>query len=311
MNKITCILTIALLLLISKAEAQCLSAMNPVGGAENLLALEKNALRAIVFYKGGASHDYYNGSAKSDFNLIDKAAYNYLSTTLGYGLSPKFTLEFETGFFINKTQFYNTVPEIKLSGSGFSNLNFLLKYNFYSDLVNRIYFSSAAGIKIPASQKYKSVNHVELPYQLQPSQGAFGFILNSSFVKENSAHGMRYFVTNRVEINGVNQKSYIPGTSIFTGFYVSKHLMFQWLKGDWTAIFQLRNEIRLKDKYRGKLNQSTGSCLFFVAPQINYVVNEKWNISTIVDLPVYQYFNGTQLGGGIGFSAVLSRTFSL
>ncbi|MCF8357573.1 MAG: hypothetical protein K9H26_02355 [Prolixibacteraceae bacterium] len=210
---------------------------------------------------------------------------------------------------------YATTPcvegDIELTGWGLSNLNFLLKYNFYSDLVKRVYFSSAAGIKVPASRKYQSVNYVELPYQLQPSQGAFGFILNSSFVKENSGQGIRYFITNRVELNGANQKNYIPGASIFTAFYVSKHLMFPWLKGDWTVILQLRNEIRLKDTDRSELNHSTGSCLFFAVPQINYVLNEKWNISAMVDLPVYQYFNGTQLGSGIGFSAVLSRTFRL
>lgn len=311
LNKFLFILTVALLFNAYKANAQCLSAMNPVGGAENLLALEKNSLRAIAFYKGGISPDYYSGNTKSDYNFIDKANYNYLSAILGYGLSTKFTFEFETGFFINKTQFYNTDPNIILTGWGFSNLNFLLKYNFFSDLINRIYLSGAAGLKVPASRKFQEVDYVELPYQLQPSQGAFGLIFNSSFVKENSAQGMRYFVTNRVEINFANQKNYIPGASVFTALYVSKHLMYPWLKGDWTVILQLRNEIRLKDNDRGEINNSTGSCLFLAVPQINYVIDEKWNISAMVDLPVYQYFNGTQLGSGISFSAVLSRTFRL
>lgn len=311
MNKFAFITTILVLLFAVTAQAQCLSSMNPVGGAENLLSLEENALRTIVFYKGGSSNKYYSGNSLSDYNLIDRANYNFISVLLGYGLSQKLTFEFEAGYFINKTQHYNTMPKMKLRGYGFSNLNFLLKYNFYANLVDRVYFSSAAGIKIPASREYRSINHVELPYQLQASQGSFGLIVNSSFVKENSEQGLRYFATNRVEVNGSNQKDYIPGASVFTAFYVSKHLMFPRLKGDWTVILQLRNEFRFKDTDTGNKNQSTGSCLFFAVPQINYVFNEKWNLSAMLDVPVYQYFNDTQLASALNVSLVLSRTFSL
>ena len=311
MNKSAFITTILVLLFALTAQAQCLSSMNPVGGAENLLSLEKNALRTIVFYKGGGSNKYYSGNSLSDYKLIDRANYNFVSAMLGYGLSPKLTLEFETGYFINKTQHYNTMPKMQLRGYGFSNLNFLLKYNFYANLVDRVYFSSAAGVKIPASRKYQSVNHVELPYQLQASQGSFGLIVNSSFVKENSSQGLRYFATNRVELNGSNQRDYIPGASVFTAIYVSKHLMFPWLKGDWTVILQLRNELRFRDVDAGNKNNSTGSCLFFAVPQINYVFNEKWNLSVMTDVPVYQYFNGTQLASAVNVSLVLSRTFNL
>lgn len=285
--------------------------MNPVGGAENLLALQKNSLRTIVFYKGGISNHYFTGSDKSDYNQIDRANYNFLSLTLGYGLSQKFTFELETGYYLNKTQVYNTTPEISLTGRGLSNLNFLLKCNFYADLFQRIYFSGAAGVKVPASRNYQSVNNVELPYQLQPSQGSYGLIVKSSFVKENSARGLRYFVTNRVEVNGENPYQYKPGSSVFTSLYVSKHLMFPWLKGDWTVILQLRNELRFKDVFNGETNHSTGSCLVFAVPQINYVLNEKWNISAMADLPVYRYFNGVQLASALNISLVLSRTFRL
>lgn len=310
LNKILFILAVCILF-ITEAKAQCLSAMNPVGGAENLLSLEKNSLRSIVFYKGGISNAYFSGSKKSDYNQIDRANYNFLSLTLGYGLSQKITFELETGYFINKTQVYNTTPEISLTGRGFSNFNLLLKYNLYADLSKRIYFSGAAGLKMPASRNYQSVDNVELPYQLQPSQGSYGLIVKSSFVKENSLRGLRYFVTNRVEINGENPYRYKPGSSVFTSLYVSKHLMFPWLKGDWTVILQLRNELRFKDVFKGETNQSTGSCLFFAVPQVNYVINEKWNISAMADLPVYRYFNGTQLASALNVSLVLSRTFGL
>jgi hypothetical protein len=68
--------------------------------------------------------------------------------------------------------------------------------------------------------------------------------------------------------------------------------MFPWLKSDWTTIIQLRNEIRTPDRIEGKVKPSSGSVLFFIVPQVNYVLLEKWYLSVMVDLPVYQYFVG-------------------
>jgi len=87
--------------------------------------------------------------------------------------------------------------------------------------------------------------------------------------------------------------------------------MFSWLKGDWTAIVQLRNELRAPDKLADEIKASSGSTLFFVSPQINYVAKGDWYISGMVDLPVYQNFKGTQLAAGTGLTLIVSKTFIL
>jgi hypothetical protein len=288
--------------------AQCLSSVNPVGGTNNLLVLEKNSFRFISFYKFGQSKRYYKGSNPSDFLYINDANYNYLSAIIGYGFNSKFTMEMEAGYFLNKT--YNYVhsqnPHI---GKGFSNIVILGKHSIYSDHTKRFYITGAAGPKIPFSREYQYVNNIELPVEVQPTIGAYGMVISTSFVKENSATGMRFFLTNRMEINAPNKKDYKLGSSLYNSFYVSKHLMA--IKGDWTAIMQVRNEIRGTDRIGGDKKESSGSNLFYLAPQINYVLKEEWYISAMVDIPVYQYFNGTQLGASTGFTVILSKTFSL
>jgi len=291
--------------------AQCLSSVSPVGGTENLLVLEKKSLRIITFYKYGEGKQYFEKDRHSDFDLIRKAYYNYLSGIIGYGISPKLTLETEFGYFINKSQIYATQPEYTLTGRGFTNLIATAKYNLYTNHMDRIYYSAAAGIKIPFSRTPQQVNNVELPVEVQPTIGAYGFVFSSYFVKENSEKALRLFITNRVETNLPNPDDYLLGTAIFTSFYVSKHLMFQWLKGDWTTILQLRNEIRTHDKISGRIKESSGGFIILLAPQLNYVVKEKWYLSAMVDVPVYQYFNGTQLGAGIGLTFSVSRSFNL
>lgn len=293
------------------ADAQCLSSVNPVGGTENLLVLEKNALRIISFYKYGQGKHYFEKDSRSDFSLIRKAQYNYLSGIIGYGLSHRITLETEFGYYINKSQHYATEPEYTLTGRGLTNLVVSSKVNLYTNHIKRVYFSAAGGVKIPFSRTPQEVDHVELPVEVQPTIGAYGFVFSSYFVKENSERALRFFITNRVETNLRNPEDYHLGTAVFTSFFVSKHLMFQWLKGDWTTILQFRNEIRTHDHIGDRLKESSGGAIFLVAPQINYVVQEKWYLSAMADIPVYQYFNGTQLGAGIGATLSLSRTFSL
>ena len=51
---------------------------------------------------------------------------------------------------------------------------------------------------------------------------------------------------------------------------------------------------------------------FECAPsQINYVIKEKWNISLMLDLPLYQNFRGTQLASNYGLSLNFARDFNL
>ncbi len=292
-------------------KAQCLSSVNPVGGTNNLLVLEKNSLRIISFYKYGQGKQYYEGNSVSDFDLIKKAYYNYLSASVGYGLSWKTTIELETGYFFNKTQIYNLENDYRLSGHGLSNFIFSLKHSLYSNPFKRIYITGAAGAKIPASRSLQWDNNVKLPAEVQPTIGAFGAVFTSSFVKENSETSMRYFLTNRVELNAPNKESYNPGTSVYTSLYLSRHLKARWLKDNWTAIIQLRNEIRGTDQIDGRDKESSGSTLFFVAPQLNYVLKNNWYLSAMIDIPVYQHFNGTQLGAGTGVTFILSRTLRL
>lgn len=292
------------------AKAQCLSSVNPVGGTDNLLVLEKNSLRMISFYKFGQGNQYYEGTQRSDFHLINRAFYNYLSAIVGFGLTNKLTLEVETGYFINKTQHYNLTPAYSLTGKGFSNAVIVARHSLLTDHFNRFYITGSVGAKIPFSRQLQwSENNVKLPVEVQPTIGAFGAVIGASFVKEQSGTGMRYFFTNRVETHAPNLEDYRLGTSVYNSLYISKHLRQSVFKDNWTAILQMRSELRTADKVEGRVKESSGSTLLFIVPQLNYVLKEEWYLSGMVDIPIYQHFKGTQLGAGVGFSFIVSRTF--
>ena len=291
--------------------SQCLSSVNPVGGTSNLMVLQSKTIRTITFYKFNYGDQYYQENQPSDFDLINCAFYNYIGTILGYGITSRLTLETEAGYFINKTQQYNIEPAQKRRGYGFSNVIVSARYGIYGNNHRRLYFSASAGVKIPCSGSYQVVDGVELSEELQPTIGSCGLVFQSFLVKENSLRGLRYFLTNRLETNRANGKEFKPGTSFFTSVYISKHLMFQWLKGDWTTILQIRNEIRDKNKRESVPVEASGGILFFLSPQINFSIHETWNISLMGDIPVYHYLHGIQLGTKYGMTLSLSRDFIL
>jgi hypothetical protein len=287
--------------------SQCLSSVNPVGGTSNLLALPSKTLRVISFYKFNYGNRYFEKSKPSDFDLIESASYNYLGAILGYGITSGLTLETETGYFINKTQHYDIDPARKVRGYGFSSFVVSARYGIYTNNQRRIYYSVSAGLKIPSSFKYQIADGVELPEEVQSSIGAYGMVIQSFMVKEYPLRGLRFFLTNRFETNRVNHKDFKLGNAFYTSLYISKHLMFQWLKGDWTTILQIRNEIRAMNTRYGEAIEASGGIVFFLSPQINYSIKETWNISVMGDLPVYQYLNGIQLGTQFGFTFGISR----
>jgi len=292
-------------------KAQCLSSANPVGGIENLMTLEKKTLRFISFYKYGQTRHYFEGNQPSDFNLISKAYYNYLSLMAGHGFGKRLTVEAELGYYINKSQVYNIDPPHTLTGRGFSNIKIIGKYNILQNHVKRAYYTAGIGARIPCSTTPKYVDNIELPTELQPTLGSYGFIFHSAFVKEYPASGLRIFITNRIETGLPNKDDYQLGTVFFNSLFISKHLMSSRLRNDWTAIFQLRNEVRMPDKISAVAKEASGSCLLYLVPQINYVHREKWNISALIDIPLYQKFRGIQLSAGVGFTLVFTRSIKI
>jgi len=289
-----------------QVQAQCFSAANPVGGSSNLLVLDKKTLRFISFYRHAFSNRYFEGSSQSEFDLVKKADYNYFGMILALGISPKLTIETEWGYYLNKTYDFG---QDKLKGRGFNNTIVSGKFRILTDYANRFYISGSLGAKIPLSLNPAVEKGIILDVDLQPSTNAFGGVAQLFLVKENSLAGMRYFLISRYEYNVPNRNDYRLGHAFITSLFISKHVPDHWIPGDWTAIIQLRNESRTKNKRQGMNEESTGGAVFLLSPQINYSIHEKWNLSLIADIPLYQYFNGIQLAYNYAFTVNLSHDF--
>lgn len=300
------------------ASSQCFASPgNPVAGNANLGVLDKGIIRTIAFYQYTYADRYYEGSNSIIWDAgsaLSSANFNYTGLSIGYGISNKFTIETELGYFINKTQYFKNSDISPRDGRGLSNAVISGKYNIYKNVINGIEFSMAAGAKVPFSTKPQTNEHgTPLHIDVQPSIGSFGAVFQSFFVKEFDNISARLMLINRYETNFTeNDMGYRFGDSFITSLFLSKHLANQYthLTKDLTAIVQLRHEY-IKPYYRyGDLrDQVSGNNSFYIAPQLNYNLNMLWNFSLIYDLPVYQYYNGIQLADTYRITFTVTRDF--
>lgn len=293
-------------------QAQCFaSAGNPVGGTSNMGAMNKHIFRLAAFYRFSFSDRYFEGYKKYEGanGILKQANFNYIGWLFGYGLTKRLTIETEGGYYINKTQVYHFNNE-KLKGYGLSNAVISLKPRIYHNPDKRFEISCGLGANIPFSVHFQAVDGVTLPVDLQPSTGSFGLVFQTFIIKENSFKAYRIFLVSRIEKYFENRQKYLFGTLYSTSFYFSRHFVFEkWKLKDWTLIMQLRNQYKERNKREGKTVSASGSCLFFLAPQINLSVHESWNISLIGDIPVFQYYHNIQLANSFSLALSITKDF--
>lgn len=308
------LISFGLLLCFGKIFSQCFSNPgNPIGGAENMGVMAKYMFRGSLFYKYSFFQTYYQQSNKYTGNkrILKSANYNYSQLFFAYGISEKWNLETDFGYFLNKTQRY-ILQNAEMSGHGLSNLNLYLKRQIYFNPDSRFEIATSLGGKAPLSNKPKEQGGVVLPIDLQPSTQSFGVVWQNYFVKENSFTAWRFFLHTRIEHNFVNPNNYLFGTAFSCSGIVSKHFTIgEGRLNDLTAIFQIRDEYKLPNYRNNNKVEASGSHVVFVVPQINLTSEKNYNFSLMIELPVYKYYNKIQFTNNYGISFYISRDIRL
>ena len=184
------------LLVVNALHAQCfVSPGNPIAGSSNVGVLQQGTWRAMFIYKHDERADYFRGDKNIGPLLVQAADYNFLSATLAYGISEKWTIEAEAGYFLNKSYRYQEIDP--LTGHGPSNILFSAKYLIYNNIERSTEWSASAGLNIPFSREPRFVDGVMLPVDLQPSSGNYGLVGQSFFIREFPEISFRVFLINR------------------------------------------------------------------------------------------------------------------
>ncbi|MEI6090970.1 MAG: hypothetical protein WCR42_10990 [bacterium] len=270
--------------------------MTPVSGTTNVGVLQKKNMRSLLFYKFGEGDKFFKGDVVQDTGDIKLLRYQYMGLVLGYGITDKFTVEAETGYFLDKFQDWGFT---KYSASGLSHLLLSAKYNFLFSPAREMEFSAGLGAKLPLQFETDSI-----PQNILPSTGDYSGILTLFFHKGFSDSKSRFIIINTTSYNSTNTREYQYGMFNYTSFIFAKTFFEKW-----TGILELRNEFRARDKWYKDPVVNSGGWSVNVAPQINFSYSY-FNLSFLFDYPLYQYLNGSQLGMNYSASLNLNWEFS-
>lgn len=286
--------------------SQCCSPGNPTGGTVNQGTLEKKSWRTILFYQYGYSKGYFTGTSQSGDGILESAAFNYIGGTVAYGITPRFTAEWSGGYYINRKQLYKFIPppDNKLSGNGFSDFVIQGKYSWVKSKTKQFEFTTGVGLQIPLHSNPQEKNGVVLPQDVQPASNAFGFtgslFLYKGFIQKKT----HLFFVSQFLSAGKNDLNYKSGYAWVNSFFVSYNLKYPL-----SIIMQIRNELRGKDHRNSQLINASGSNLLYLSPQINYNIRQKSDVSVLFDIPLYRYYNGTQLAKQYNVAVIVNSVF--
>ncbi len=265
--------------------------ISPLVGTANVGLLKSSNLRILTYYSNTYGDTYYSADSETLKGIVQEFRNSNLTLNIGYGLNDELTAEAELGYFINKRQ---TLPTYILSASGLSHISFMLKYNILRFIKKQIEWTAGAGLRVPFPYNDNQ------PVHLRPSTGAYSLLFQSFLHKGYREIGLHLILSNRIENNFENAQEYKYGLALVNSLFVSQNI-YENLNG----IVELRSEYRTKDKTKGIEIPNSGGNSVVVSPQLNYSISD-FGISAIFDIPVYKYYNGSQLTNAYTFGLALS-----
>lgn len=289
-----------------RSYGQCCSPGSPTTGTVNQGTLAKKNLRSILLYQFGNSKDFFTGSSKSGVGAVQYASYNYLNFNIAYGITSRFTAELTGGYSITRKQVYSVLPppDNKLIGNGFSDFIMQGKYSWIKNKTKQLELTTGLGLQLPITRKAQEKNGVLLARDVQPATNATGFVASLFLYKGFMQKKTNLFFASQIIVPGKNDLKYQVGNTWINAFFVSYSIKYPW-----SVTLQVRDEMRTKDYRTGQLIAASGSRLLFFSPQANYTFGRLTDVSLLFDLPLYRYYNGTQLAKQFNISIVASRLF--
>jgi hypothetical protein len=280
--------------------SQCCSAGNPAGGDAVQGNLLKKQFIFSSFFRHSLSKDYFHLDKKEPFPYIKNSYYNFVNLSVLYGLTDKFSLHAEMGYFPAKTQTSNmSGGEDFVKAVGFGDLLTAIRYSWLNKAASKARLTTGLGIRIPVGNFSEEQNNIMIPVSLQPSSGALKINANIFYSKkifQNKAAFIAMYTyewSNKIN-RGFIEHKYGAFNQLSTGFHfniiknISLNSMFKY---EYRAADYRENEVKIV---------SSGSNVLYFNPIVSYKIDNDLTLIAMADLPLYKYVYGYQLTNKYG-----------
>ncbi|MBN1213056.1 MAG: transporter [candidate division Zixibacteria bacterium] len=279
-----------------KAQNCCAPAVPQLGVLGETVALP-HTLEVGFHYEYLRSYGLYDGSEEIDDPADTKTIWKRATLAVSYGLLERLSVSAIMPYtWKEKTKNLIDGTSSKNSSAGFGDLTVLFRYS----LLPRSYvtfreLTLGLGVKLPTGSTGKRNYGVLLSEELQPGTGTWDFNASAAFYQGYETVDFivsgTYLLTTTYE-NTEREYKYKFGNQfsylVTANFHPHQRL-------DLTA--SLTGIVRGKDKVDGEPVCATGRRQLWFSPGVQFAIIPNYlRLQFFYELPLYQRFNGVQLG---------------
>ncbi len=298
---------------------------NPFAGDVAHGVLGQNQFEINSSFQFVRTNKFLSGNKPAD-NFSDNFNSKYLYNKIGYGLSERLTLSVEFSYWLNKTQ-VNLNNSQTISSSGLGDIIIMPRYKVYSNSELPLFteITVGMGVKLPLGKHNDSLAYLEpfsgtyyylqKPLSVQQSSGSQDFLVSFSATRKYHRKNLSLVFNGLYIKRGWNSMGEKMGNFAAISFILGKSFAPSWsvamkLRGELLNTMKLNEDIRTYS-FPNYDPEATGFKKVFLSPIISFNLAERFRFFTIVDLPVFQYMNKTQISSQHQLTFGLSYGFSL
>lgn len=286
---------LSLTLFWEKAPAQCCGAGSPVAVSAADKKIRKNHLMLALDYRHSASKDYFQESKRFEgefWGMLSDASYDFVSLSVGYGITNWLTVQTQLGYYINKSENFKNPQLPDASVYGLSDWAVSANFLAYENQQIGLQLVPFLSVKFPVGKFDCEQNGVKLPISMQPSSGSYKYTVGTFFYSNLSP---KYYLTanlfyeyaQRIVSKNFNYKY---GNLIFANVSTHYRIMPFFTLGVTVSYEYMGNA---RDGY-GVLSQ-TDYHLLKAAPLLIFRPLKDFHILCSAELPLWRHVGGLQM----------------
>ena len=274
---------------ISSYAQNCCAPTVPQQGVLGETVALPHTLEIGLHYEYLRSTGMYEGRDEVDDPRLTKAVWQRATLTLAYGILPKFSVSAIIPYIWKNKEFYYD-GWFRFKPDGLSDITLMARYSpLARSFVNFRELSIGFGVKMPTGATDREYANYKLPEELQPGTGSWDYNFSLSYYQ--GFEPVDFYLSGTCLLTG-EYEDYKFGNQ-FSYLLSSNFHLKEWL--DVTA--SLSGSIKAKDEDNGEDNENTGRNQVWLIPGIQVqVIPEALRLQAYFEQPLYQHFDGTQLG---------------
>ena len=188
---------------------------------------------------------------------------------------------------------------VSRDASGWGDLKLLGKYQIYQRDTKRatLRITFLGGIKLPTGKADASDDMGLLPRPLQPGSGSYDLLGGPIITYVKNRFGLNAEANYRKNTQAEGyQFGDVLSANIAVGYRIFPKV-YKIYPSPYSSVFvELLSEFSGKDRAEGTELENTGKKILVLAPGVQFVFSRTFLLEASLQLPIYQYYNGEQIG---------------